>query len=37
MPEELALWAESIVSGRTFDPLVNVRLGRCIYRPIYTR
>lgn len=23
----LSLWAESIVSGRTFEPLVNVRLG----------
>ena len=24
---EHELWAESIVSGRTFEPLVNVRLG----------
>lgn len=24
---DLELWAESIVSGRNFEPLVNVRLG----------
>ncbi len=24
---QLNLWAESIVSGRTYEPLVNVRLG----------
>ena len=28
MENELELWAESIVSGRTFEPLVNVRLGK---------
>lgn len=25
--KELELWAESIVSGRTFEPLINIRLG----------
>ena len=25
--KELELWAESIVSGRNFEPLVNVKIG----------